>query len=145
MSVLEALARADHATVRSLASATGDSISSTHRLLLSLKAAGMVVDNASSGYRLAPRALSLALRVPIYRALHERAPVALQAVSHLGLPPVLALRDDMSVFYLLSSGPGGQRPPSRPGDIRPMHCTASGKCCSHTAHRMASARSWRQD
>ncbi len=129
MQLLEALASADPGSVRTLAKATGATPASTHRLLLSMKAAGMIVnDRSGGGYRLTPRVLTLGLMVPLYQRLQEHAPLVLRALtSKLSLPAALSLRDDTNVLYLLSSSPVGRRPPSRPGDVRAMHSTASGK------------------
>lgn len=128
MRLLDLLCVLGQGSVRQLAERSGLSTAATHRTLISLRVAGMVEDGDGGGYRLAPHLFALGLRVPRYQRLRDSAGQPLQALSlRVRLPAVLSLSDRQNVVYVLSADAQGRRSPSRPGDIRAMHCTASGK------------------
>jgi len=128
MQLLEVLATLGQGSVRQLAERSGATPATTHRMLVSLRAAGMVEDGDGGGFRLAPHVLALGLRVPQYQRLRDCASGPLRALSErMQLPALLSLRDQDNVVYVLTADARGRPSPSRPGDLRALHCTASGK------------------
>lgn len=128
--LLDALSTMNGASTRGLAALVGESHATVHRTLLALQATGMVEHHPETGYRLSAHALTLGLRVPLHRRLQERAQGPMRGLSEaVRLPVVLSLRDRHRVLYVLGVDAPGRRlrSPSRPGDLRAMYCTASGK------------------
>lgn len=127
----------DHAslTVSEAARALGVAPSTAHRLLATLKARGFVVQELPSrryraGAALLEVGLSALRNLDVRRtarphleslAQEVRETVDLVMLGELG-PPAPAIR-----FVDVAEGPERLRVASRLGEVRPAHCTASGK------------------
>lgn len=101
---------------------------STHRLLVSLREAGVVESNDQGQYRLALRLFELGTLVPVRRWLHEGSTVALERLSaQLRLTVHLAVRDQHETLYLDKIQHPPLRVPTRIGAREPLHHTAVGR------------------
>lgn len=101
--------------------------SSVHRMLVTLKAAG-VLESADAGrYRLTMRLFELGSSVPRRRDLQDSAmEPLLELAGSTRLPVHLGVRDGHEVLYLerLSHRPSNL---TRPGERGPLHASAAGK------------------
>lgn len=101
---------------------------STHRLLVTLRAAGVLESNDHGQYRLGLRLFELGSFAPLRRRLHDESTLPLeQLASEVALPAHLAVRDGVDLLYLEKVH---QRPadvPTRVGQRAPLHATAAGK------------------
>lgn len=101
--------------------------SSAHRMLVTLKAAG-VVESADAGrYRLTMRLFELGCSIPRRRDLQDSAmEPLLELAGNTRLPVHLGVRDGHEVLYLerLSHRPSNL---TRPGERGPLHAAAAGK------------------
>lgn len=126
--LLDVLAELGRGTVRELAVELGASSATTHRMLLSLRRAGLVEAHEAGGYQLGAHLFRLGTQVPVTARLRAAAAAPLRALSEeLRLPAVLSCPDGDGVLYVMTTTVPGRRCPSRPGDVKSMHCTASGK------------------
>lgn len=101
---------------------------STHRLLVSLKQAGVVESTAQGQYRLALRMFELGSVVPVRRWLHEGSTVALERIAaELRLTVHLAVRDENETVYLDKVQHPSVRVPTRIGNREALHHTAVGR------------------
>lgn len=101
---------------------------STHRLLVTLRAAGVLESNDQGQYRLGLRLFELGSFAPLRRRLHDESTLPLEQLSaEVALPAHLAVRDGADLLYLEKVH---QRPadvPTRVGQRAPLHATAAGK------------------
>lgn len=106
----------------------GSPRASTHRLLVTLRAAGVLESNENGQYRLGLRLFELGATAPLRRRLHESCLPALEALSaEVALPAHLAVRDGSDLVCLETVQ---QRPLDTPlqiGQRAPLHTTAAGK------------------
>lgn len=101
--------------------------SSAHRMLVTLKAAGVVEAADAGRYRLTMRLFELGSSVPQRRDLQDSAmEPLLDLTGNTRLPVHLGVRDGHEVLYLerLSHGPNNL---TRPGERGPLHAAAAGK------------------
>jgi DNA-binding IclR family transcriptional regulator len=101
---------------------------STHRLLVTLKAAGVLESNDRGQYRLGLRLFELGSFAPLRRRLHDEADLPLKRlVADVRLPAHLAVRDGLDLIYLEKIHNHEIDVPTRVGQRAPLHCTAAGK------------------
>ncbi|MGH3665690.1 MAG: IclR family transcriptional regulator [Egibacteraceae bacterium] len=101
---------------------------STHRLLVTLKAAGVVESNDRGQYRLGLRLFELGSFAPLRRRLHDEADLPLKRLAaDVQLPSHLAVRDGLDLLYLEKVHNHDNDVPTRVGQRAPLHSTAAGK------------------
>jgi DNA-binding IclR family transcriptional regulator len=101
---------------------------STHRLLVTLRAAGVLESNDSGQYRLGLRLFELGATAPLRRRLHESCLPTLERLSaEVGLPAYLAVRDGNDLVCLEKVQHRQVDVPIQVGQRRPLHSSAAGK------------------
>jgi DNA-binding IclR family transcriptional regulator len=101
---------------------------STHRLLVTLKAAGVLESNDRGQYRLGLRLFELGSCAPLRRRLHDESDLLLKRLAaDVRLPAHLAVRDGLDLLYLEKVHNHEIDIPTRVGQREPLHCTAAGK------------------
>ncbi|GAA2910098.1 IclR family transcriptional regulator [Streptosporangium fragile] len=127
LAVLEAIA--EHHRVTDIATATGVSKSTVHRILQSLVEWGFARADGSGGYEPGPRILTLAGRVMSRFDPARQASAALNALhERIGYTTHFAIRSgDEAVYVDKLEGRRPYQMPSRVGMSLRLHCTAIGK------------------
>src|SRR5918992_1232083 len=98
---------------------------STHRLLVTLKAAGVLESNDRGQYRLGLRLFELGSFAPLRRRLHDESDLLLKRLAaDVRLPAHLAVRDGMDLLYLEKVHNHEIDIPTRVGQREPLRCTA---------------------
>lgn len=101
---------------------------STHRLLVTLRVAGILESNDDGQYRLGLRLFELGSYAPLRRRLHDECARPLERLSaETSLPVHLAVRDGADLVYLEKVHDQRTDVPSRVGQRVPLHATAAGK------------------
>ncbi|MGH3341766.1 MAG: IclR family transcriptional regulator [Carbonactinosporaceae bacterium] len=101
---------------------------STHRLLVTLRVAGVLESNDDGQYRLGLRLFELGSFAPLRRRMHDEAALPLERLSsRLGLPVHLTVRDGGHLLCLEKVYHGQIDVPTRVGQRAPLHDTAAGK------------------
>jgi DNA-binding IclR family transcriptional regulator len=101
---------------------------STHRLLVTLKAAGVLESNDRGQYRLGLKLFELGSFAPLRRRLHDESDLPLKRLAaDVQLPAHLAVRDGADLLYLEKVHNHELEVPTRVGQREPLHCTAAGK------------------
>jgi DNA-binding IclR family transcriptional regulator len=101
---------------------------STHRLLVTLKAAGVLESNDRGQYRLGLRLFELGSFAPLRRRLHDESDLLLKRLAaDVRLPAHLAVRDGLDLLYLEKIHNHEMDIPTRVGQRAPLHSTAAGK------------------
>jgi DNA-binding IclR family transcriptional regulator len=101
---------------------------SVHRLLVTLKAAGVVESTAHGQYRLGLRLFELGSLAPLPRRLRDRSILPLQELAtRLHLPVNLGVRESTDVLFVEKVQNRDNPFPTRVGQRRPLHATSLGK------------------
>ncbi len=101
---------------------------STHRLLVTLRQAGVLEANEEGQYRLGLRLFELGSYAPLRRRLHDECSQPLERLSaQVALPTVLAARDGTDLLCLEKVYHRQADMPTRVGQRAPLHDTAAGK------------------
>jgi DNA-binding IclR family transcriptional regulator len=101
---------------------------STHRLLVTLREAGVLESNEQGQYRLSLRLFELGSFAPLRRRLHDRSTLSLERlVADAALPAHLAVRDGNDLLFLEKIHHNRVDLPGRVGQRIPLHATAAGK------------------
>ncbi|MPZ87187.1 MAG: helix-turn-helix domain-containing protein [Nitriliruptorales bacterium] len=101
---------------------------STHRLLVTLKAAGVLESNDRGQYRLGLRLFELGSFAPLRRRLHDESALPLKRLAaEVQLPTHLAVRDGADLLYLEKVHNHDTDVPTRVGQRAPLHGSAPGK------------------
>lgn len=101
---------------------------SAHRLLVTLKAAGVLESTDHGQYRLGLRLFELGSFAPLRQRLHDESMLPLeQLVAQVRLPVHLGVRDGTDVLYLEKVHHREADVPARVGQRGPLHATALGK------------------
>ena len=101
---------------------------STHRLLVTLRAAGVLESNDHGQYRLGLRLFELGSRAPLRLRLHEESTLPLERLSsEVALPAHVAVRDGNDLLCLEKVHHSQSGVPTRIGQRAPLHTTAAGK------------------
>ncbi|MGH3328136.1 MAG: IclR family transcriptional regulator [Streptomycetales bacterium] len=101
---------------------------STHRLLVTLRVAGVLESNDDGQYRLGLRLFELGSFASLRRRLHDEAALPLERLSsQVGLPVHLTVRDGVNLLCLEKVYHGATDVPTRVGQRAPLHDTAAGK------------------
>ncbi|MPZ63846.1 MAG: helix-turn-helix domain-containing protein [Propionibacteriales bacterium] len=101
---------------------------STHRLLVTLRLAGVLEANGDGQYRLGLRLFELGSNAPLRRRLHDEATQPLERLSaQVALPALLAARDGTDLLCLEKVYHRQTDVPTRVGQRAPLHSTAVGK------------------
>lgn len=100
-----------------------------HRLLVSLREAGVVEATGDGHYRLSLALFELGALAPERRRLDDRATAAIEALADaVGLRAHIAVRRRRHVLYLaMAQGRFSNRVRTRVGHQSPLHATSSGK------------------
>lgn len=101
---------------------------STHRLLVTLRLAGVLEVNEDGQYRLGLRLFELGSYAPLRRRLHDECTQPLERLSaQVALPAVMTARDDAELLCLEKVYHRQAEVPTRVGQRAPLHDTAAGK------------------
>lgn len=101
---------------------------STHRLLVTLRLAGVLEVNEDGQYRLGLRLFELGSYAPLRRRLHDECAQPLERLStRVGLPAVMAAREGAEMLCLEKVYHREAETPTRVGQRAPLHHTAAGK------------------
>lgn len=101
---------------------------STHRLLVTLRQAGVLEVNEDGQYRLGLRLFELGSYAPLRRRLHDECTQPLERLSaQVSLPAVMAARDGTDLLCLEKVYHRETDTPTRVGQRSPLHDTAAGK------------------
>lgn len=101
---------------------------STHRMLVTLHAAGVLDADDDGQYRLGLRLFELGVAAPICRRMHRNARPVLEALSSdLELSAALAVRHGDELMWLEKVRRHRSDPRPRVGRRAPLHTTAAGK------------------
>ncbi|MGH3740622.1 MAG: IclR family transcriptional regulator [Micromonosporaceae bacterium] len=101
---------------------------STHRLLITLRAAGVLESNEQGQYRLSLRLFEIGSFAPLRRRLHDRSAVPLERlVADAALPAHLVVRDGDDLLCLEKVDHPRTDVPGSVGQRVPLHATAAGK------------------
>jgi DNA-binding IclR family transcriptional regulator len=101
---------------------------STHRLLVTLRMAGVLESDGDGQYRLGLRLFELGSNAPLRLRLHEECSPALERLSsQVALPALLATRDGTDLLCLEKVYHRETDVPTRVGRRAPLHATAIGK------------------
>lgn len=101
---------------------------STHRLLVTLRAAGVLESNDHGQYRLGLRLFELGSCAPLRLRLHEESTLPLERLSsEVALPAHVAVRDGDDLLCLEKAQHSQTDVPTRIGQRAPLHTTAAGK------------------
>lgn len=101
---------------------------STHRLLVTLRVAGVLESNEDGQYRLGLRLFELGSFAPLRRRLHDEATLPLERLSaQVALPAHLTVRDGTNLLCLEKVHHRQVDVPTRVGQRAPLHDTAAGK------------------
>ncbi|MPZ72564.1 MAG: helix-turn-helix domain-containing protein [Nitriliruptorales bacterium] len=101
---------------------------SVHRLLVTLKAAGVLESTDHGQYRLGLRLFELGSFAPLRQRLHDQSILPLQQLAaQLRLPVNLGVRDSTDVLFLEKVHHRENTFPTRVGQRRPLHATSLGK------------------
>lgn len=99
-----------------------------HRLLVTLKAAGVLESTDHGQYRLGLRLFELGSLVPLSRRLRDQSILPLQELAtRLRLPVNLGVRDRTDVLFVEKVHHRDNSFPTRVGQRRPLHATSLGK------------------
>ncbi len=99
-----------------------------HRLLVTLKAAGVLESTDRGQYRLGLRLFELGSFAPLRQRLHDQSILPLQQLAtQLRLPVNLGVRDGTDVLFLEKVHDREPSFPTRIGQRRPLHATGLGK------------------
>lgn len=114
---------------------------STHRLLVTLRVAGVLESNDDGQYRLGLRLFELGSSASLRRRLHDEAARPLERLSsQVGLPVHLTVRDGMDLLCMEKVYQGQTDVPMRVGQRAPLHDTAAGKVLLAHAPRIVVER-----
>jgi DNA-binding IclR family transcriptional regulator len=117
-----------HLGATEAAALLGTPRASTHRLLISLRAAGMLETVEGGRYRLSTRLFELGARVPLLPHLMEDARRPLEVLTELvGVPALLGVREGTEVLFVDRFSHRDTLPNARMGSRGPLHATAIGK------------------
>jgi DNA-binding IclR family transcriptional regulator len=125
--VLELFTRRRVLSASQAAELLGCPRSSAHRMLATLKTAGVLESSGGGRYQLTMRLFELGSSVPRRRELQDSAmQPLLELAGCTGLPVHLGVRDGQEVLFVerLSHHPSNL---TRPGERGPLHATAAGK------------------
>lgn len=101
---------------------------STHRLLVTLRLAGVLESNGDGQYRLGLRLFELGSNAPLRRRLHDECTPALERLAaQVAMPALLATRDGTDLLCLDKVYHRETDVPTRVGTRAPLHATAIGK------------------
>jgi DNA-binding IclR family transcriptional regulator len=101
---------------------------STHRLLVTLRQAGVLEVNEDGQYRLGLRLFELGSYAPLRRRLHDECTQPLERLSAtVALPAVMVARDGTEVLCLEKVSHREADVPTRIGQRAPLHNSAAGK------------------
>lgn len=126
--VLALFKESPHLGATEAAELLGTPRASAHRLLVSLRAAGMLEAVEGGRYRLSMRAFELGSRVPLLPQLMEEARRPLEVLTELvGLPALLGVREGTEVLFIDRFVHCPTPIGARMGDRGPLHATALGK------------------
>lgn len=101
---------------------------STHRLLVTLRDAGVLESNESGQYRLGLRLFELGMAAPLRRRLHDGCTPMLESLStEVDLPASLAVRDGSDLLTLEVVRREHAEALMQVGQREPLHTTATGK------------------
>lgn len=101
---------------------------STHRLLVSLREAGMLEVVEGGRYRLSMRVFELGSRVPVLPQLMEVARRPLEILTEaVGTPALLGVREGTEVLFIDRFAHRATPLAARMGTRGPLHATAMGK------------------
>jgi DNA-binding IclR family transcriptional regulator len=101
---------------------------STHRLLVTLRLAGVLESTDDGQYRLGLRLFELGSFASLRRRLHDEAALPLEQLSaQVGLPVHLAVRDGTNILCLEKVYHGQTDAPLSVGQRAGLHDTAAGK------------------
>jgi DNA-binding IclR family transcriptional regulator len=101
---------------------------STHRLLVTLRLAGVLEVNEDGQYRLGLRLFELGSYAPLRRRLHDECTQPLERLSaQVALPAIMAARDGTDLLCLEKVYHRQADVPTRVGQRAPLHDTAAGK------------------
>lgn len=101
---------------------------STHRLLVTLRIAGVLESTEDGQYRLGLRLFELGSSAPLRRRLHDEATLPMERLSEqVSLPAHLSVRDGMDLVCVEKVYHRQVDVPTRVGQRAPLHDTAAGK------------------
>lgn len=101
---------------------------STHRMLVTLRTAGVLESNEHGQYRLGLRLFELGSFAPLRRRLHDESVLPLERLAaEVALPTHLAVRDGGDLLCLEKVYHRTTDVPGRVGQRGPLHATAAGK------------------
>lgn len=101
---------------------------STHRLLVTLRIAGVLESTEDGQYRLGLRLFELGSFAPLRRRLHDEATLPMERLSlQVSLPVHLSVRDGMDLLCVEKVYHRRFDVPTRVGQRAPLHDTAAGK------------------
>jgi DNA-binding IclR family transcriptional regulator len=100
----------------------------THRMLVTLRAAGVLESNEYGQYLLGLRLFELGSFAPLRRRLHDVSVSPLERLAaEIGLPTLLSVRDGDDLLCLEKVHHRRSNVPGRVGQRGPLHATAAGK------------------
>jgi DNA-binding IclR family transcriptional regulator len=109
---------------------------STHRLLVTLRLAGVLEVNEDGQYRLGLRLFELGSYAPLRRRLHDECTQPLERLSaEVALPTFLGAREGTDLLCLEKVYHRQTDVPIRVGQRAPLHATAAGKVLLAYARR----------
>jgi DNA-binding IclR family transcriptional regulator len=109
---------------------------STHRLLVTLRLAGVLEVNEDGQYRLGLRLFELGSYAPLRRRLHDECTQPLERLSaEVALPTFLGAREGTDLLCLEKVYHRQTDVPIRVGQRAPLHTTAAGKVLLAYARR----------
>jgi DNA-binding IclR family transcriptional regulator len=110
----------------------------THRMLVTLRIAGVLESNEYGQYRLGLRLFELGSFAPLRRRLHDESALPLERLAtEVGLPTLLSVRDGDDLLCLEKVHHRRADVPGRVGQRGPLHATAAGKVLLAYAPRTA--------
>lgn len=126
--VLELFRDSSYVTPSECTSRLGMPRTTAHRMLVTLRHAGMLEVTPDGRYSMAMSMFELGSWTPLVRRLNDVATGHLQLLrDRTGMIVHLAVRDGMSIVYLQNAHRGVVRLPSGVGSRGPMHATGLGK------------------
>lgn len=100
----------------------------THRMLVTLRTAGVLESNEYGQYLLGLRLFELGSFAPLRRRLHDVSAAPLERLAaEIGLPALLSVRDGKDLLCLEKVDHRRSSVPGRVGQRGPLHATAAGK------------------
>lgn len=101
--------------------------SSTLRMLVSLREAGVVEETDRHRYQLSMRLFELGCHAPLRQQLHVANGPLFKLLTKVGLPVQLGIRDGNDVLVIERRTAGNKSHVTSAGKRNPLHATASGK------------------